>query len=1001
MGNVTQHKTKTITKTKYDIKVWDRPRNKPVSHGPLRGAEVEKLKFFLLRLCETQSEPRGIWTKQWASRKACHQAGSRCLTLRTLTPYANHMATNKTNTKPRLLWKVEHLILKRNREGDWTEQSRPVNRTKAERLTCKKGRKGGLRSLTTQNQLSKCSVERSARAGKGDQAGVEMGKTNTLCLFGRTEPPKGEGNSCPNRVLSVDRLAKARKGNQIPTHVSKMGKISIGITRTREVLLAERLAMTRKGDHRDGATRTPLRTTRTALAENKLDKCLNTGPELNIILEHHSETKNKLAELNRSEHTNTAFSSLMLFTTPYCYYYYYTSELNRNLEHAKKFERAPYPRRVEHTLKKINIELIIKQSTTRSFRDLNPTEQRTIYIRTAYVGKNKLIETSCARQYYTNKNTCSYICTCFLSSGYMNETDWQGSWLAANHSLRSCVKRSYTVQKNCKLRTEAAANTAMPSKREHIAKKCKLPLKLLQVDRKTGIWEIPSKKAATAALNQRATAIKQHALQTIAPCVVSEKRFSSLWEKHNNTIIAPWCTDRNMNTTLYLTLSGLTSKMSKPNPLDNGTQANCTTYSWNDKKIKWALRPKFSTHVVPEDLTEDPRLQRPTGKNLPKKKLRDFPIETIIPHNRKNCDTVFDPRKTADAPVITPTNMRISRHEQMQRRHQLGNPPRPPSTSTTRSDPRKRHKAIISLPNSSKDRIAKKPKETLTTVNNTPETITNAREPNRANITLKPCKSNSTTSKTTPKKQLLPLTSGLQLSSSSSSSSNSSSSSSTTDSDSSSSGNQSPKVDPKSRNTIETSLKAIFGSDYESDQEPSANNAQPNIDTTIANKAANEITEPVEDLALAEILNELTNTDSLGYDTCPSISMLEATLACEQTPIDLAALVADLGSPTQFLHGLDSDTKTASESETTEVRINPPNNSNGEKSTTSCAYDPNTAENQVTTAPATERAQPTLHPLQQTLPTTLTTTPITTITTKAPTTSREPQPATPPHHQQQ
>ena len=190
-----------------------------------------------------------------------------------------------------------------------------------------------------------------------------------------------------------------------------------------------------------------------------------------------------------------------------------------------------------------------------------------------------------------------------------------------------------------------------------------------------------------------------------------------------------------------LNFSAATTRMSERDPrdpLDNGSQANCTTHYWTESRTKWPSKPKFSTHVIPADLTEDPRLERPTGQPTPPKKVRDFPINTIIPHDRKTnttpsqlgtltpidpriqppaakpkrslvSSTHIDPRSQAFIPRPNPSAMRQPRHEQLMHKQALGKAIQlqAPPTNTNRKSKGSRNIAI-SIPNQASDKIAKK-----------------------------------------------------------------------------------------------------------------------------------------------------------------------------------------------------------------------------------------------------------------------------------------------------
>ena len=77
----------------------------------------------------------------------------------------------------------------------------------------------------------------------------------------------------------------------------------------------------------------------------------------------------------------------------------------------------------------------------------------------------------------------------------------------------------------------------------------------------------------------------------------------------------------------------------------------------------------------------------------------------------------------------------------------------------------------------------------------------------------------------------------------------------------------------------------------------------PNNNTTTT--AVDSIVEPLAGDVIAELLHELDNEAHApnSTDTSPN------------TTLDLAALVADLGTPEQFIHGINSDTETASEND--------------------------------------------------------------------------------------
>ena len=373
-----------------------------------------------------------------------------------------------------------------------------------------------------------------------------------------------------------------------------------------------------------------------------------------------------------------------------------------------------------------------------------------------------------------------------------------------------------------------------------------------------------------------------------------------------------------------------TCTCSKMNTLDNGTQINCTTFFWSENKLTWPSRIRPSRHVVPENLTDDPRLKRPTGKADDKICLSRYPMGTIIPQNRKNNTVPIHGQRVAFCRSNS-LPKGVSRHQIIERnflnKQRSAEAARAKAVAT--KAPKGSINVRISVPNPEGKRQKTVPAEAAVAskanancAEPTPvEAVEAGREvaPSNSAAGLLANEQSSAIPSDPPDKghgvQSATKTNepsrGNNSSNNDTSSNDSSSSSSESDSDNSSSSSSSSSNSGSSdvegkqtANNRENKIQELFGSDTES--------TEGSTSTPITGPGCSSTNAVDNFLAQAKEPLPRDTVDLNLYGPAPVGVVAEAPTV----HIDLAALVADLGEPSQFQHGLASDTETASEGET-------------------------------------------------------------------------------------
>ena len=162
------------------------------------------------------------------------------------------------------------------------------------------------------------------------------------------------------------------------------------------------------------------------------------------------------------------------------------------------------------------------------------------------------------------------------------------------------------------------------------------------------------------------------------------------------------------------------------NPLDNGTQENCTTFIWKENKLSWPSKIRPSRHVVPGNLTDDPRLKWPTGKSEDRICLSKYPAGTIIPQTRKSASiNTLNQGNGRPVALGQPVNLPkgISRHQLIERnllnKQRAAEAARAAKAGIAIVKPKGSINVRISVPNTADKRQKAAPAETVATNNTT------------------------------------------------------------------------------------------------------------------------------------------------------------------------------------------------------------------------------------------------------------------------------------------